>query len=54
MNLNNNNSQFVYLLFSCLFRMCIKTTGGQYVMSAKNGGFSAESVNPESATRWDY
>eukprot|EP00088_Acartia_fossae_P066962 TRINITY_DN8325_c0_g2_i4.p1 TRINITY_DN8325_c0_g2~~TRINITY_DN8325_c0_g2_i4.p1 ORF type:complete len:505 (+),score=168.65 TRINITY_DN8325_c0_g2_i4:109-1623(+) len=35
-------------------RMCIKTTGGQYIVSQKNGGFSAESVQPESATRWEY
>jgi len=35
-------------------RMCIKTAGGQYVVSQKNGGFSAESVPAESATRWEY
>jgi len=35
-------------------RMCIKTAGGQYIVSQKNGGFSAESVDPEGATRWEY
>jgi len=35
-------------------RMCIKTAGGQYIVSQKNGGFSAESVNFDAATRWDY
>jgi len=35
-------------------RMLIKTANGQYVVSQKNGGFSAESVSGDSATRWEY
>jgi len=35
-------------------RMCIKTEAGQYVVSAKNGGFVTGSSDPEAATRWEY
>jgi len=35
-------------------RMCIKTTGGQYVVEQKNGGFSVGGTCPEQATRWEY
>jgi len=35
-------------------RMCIKTAGGQYVVSQKNGGFTTDSGDAESATRWEY
>ena len=35
-------------------RMCIKTASGQYVVAAKNGGFTTGSTDPEAATRWEY
>jgi len=35
-------------------RMCIKTSGGQYVVATKNGGFTTGSTDPEAATRWEY
>ena len=35
-------------------RMCIKTSAGQYIVAAKNGGFMAGSSDPEEATRWEY
>jgi len=35
-------------------RMCIKSAAGQYIMSKKNGGFSVDTSNAESATRWEY
>ena len=35
-------------------RMCIKSTGGQYVVSEKNGGFTVGSTDSEGATRWEY
>jgi hypothetical protein len=36
------------------FRMSIKTAGGQFIVSQKNGGFTAESLDADSATRWEY
>ena len=36
------------------FRMCIKTAGGEYITSKKNGGFAAESEDAEMASRWEY
>lgn len=35
-------------------RMSIKTASGQFVVSQKNGGFTAESLDADSATRWEY
>merc|ERR1711881_167402 len=35
-------------------RMCIKSTGGQYVVAEKNGGFTVGSTDSEGATRWEY
>jgi len=35
-------------------RMCIKTASGEYVVAAKNGGFTTGSTDPEAATRWEY
>jgi len=35
-------------------RMLIKTAGGQYIVSQKNGGFAAENLDGNSATRWEY
>ena len=34
--------------------MLIKTAGGQYIVSQKNGGFAAENLDGNSATRWEY
>jgi len=34
--------------------MCIKTAGGEYIASKKNGGFAAESEDAEMASRWEY
>jgi len=35
-------------------RMCLKSTGGQYVVSEKNGGFTIGTTDSEGATRWEY
>ena len=35
-------------------RMCIKTTGGRYIVSEKNGGFVVGSSEASKATKWEF
>ncbi len=43
-----------YLISVVLLRMCIKTASGEFIVSQKNGGFTAEALDADSATRWEY
>ncbi len=43
-----------YFISVILLRMCIKTASGEFIVSQKNGGFTAEALDADSATRWEY
>ncbi len=44
----------MHFIFVFLLRMCIKTASGEFIVSQKNGGFTAEALDADSATRWEY